>query len=72
MPDNVPNVTELTAQLVASGRQETEKLNHLKRDVLDAINSGSTASIVERFPSSQARRLIPCLPGQPGNVWLRR
>src|SRR5437660_10006260 len=40
MPDNVQNVTELTAQLVASGRQETEQLDDLKRDVLDAMNSG--------------------------------
>jgi len=61
MPDNVQNVTELTAQLVASGRQETEKLDHLKLDVLDAINSGKYRVNRREVPflSSQTPRSVP-------------
>ncbi|HZQ21914.1 MAG TPA: hypothetical protein VFA89_03875 [Terriglobales bacterium] len=61
MPDSVPNVPELTAQLVASGRQETEQLDHLKRDVLDAIDSGEYRVNRREVPflSSQTPRSLP-------------
>lgn len=61
MPDNVQNVTELTALLVAAGRQETEKLDHLKRDVMEALNSGEYRINRREVPflSSQTSRSVP-------------
>ena len=61
MPDNVQDIAALTAQLVAHGSQETQKLDRLKRDVLDAINSGEYRVNRREVPfiSSQTPRSVP-------------
>jgi hypothetical protein len=61
MPDNVQDIAALTAQLVAHGSQETQKLDQLKREVLDATNSGEYRVNRREVPflSSQTPRSVP-------------